>query len=210
MAQVLSTKRKQILDCISEAVRERGYPPSVREIGESVGLTSSSTVHAHLAVLQREGYLRRDPTKPRAIEVCYDPSSKVIMDSRPDPPRAAGRRRGRRHRGPGPGEHRGALPAARGLHRHRARCSCCGSRGDSMIDAGIIDGDFVVVRQQPEAEQGDVVVAGIPDGEATVKTFSHRDGKVVLTPANERLSPMEFDPSEVTIYGKVVTVLRRL
>ena len=83
MAQVLSTKRKQILDCISEAVRERGYPPSVREIGEAVGLTSSSTVHAHLAVLQTEGYLRRDPTKPRAIEVCYDPSSKVIMDARP-------------------------------------------------------------------------------------------------------------------------------
>ena len=83
MAQVLTTKRRQILDCISEAVRDRGYPPSVREIGEAVGLTSSSTVHGHLAVLQREGYLRRDPTKPRAIEVCYDPSSKVIKDARP-------------------------------------------------------------------------------------------------------------------------------
>ena len=80
MAQVLSTKRKQILDCISESVRDRGYPPSVREIGEVVGLTSSSTVHAHLAVLQREGYLRRDPTKPRAIEVCYDPSSMMTLD----------------------------------------------------------------------------------------------------------------------------------
>ena len=79
-----------------------------------------------------------------------------------------------------------------------------------MIDAGIIDGDFVVVRQQPEAEQGDIVVAGIPDGEATVKRFSTRGGLVVLTPANERLAPMEFDPAEVTIYGKVVTVLRRL
>src|SRR5271156_3619771 len=83
MAQVLSTKRKQILDCISEAVAERGYPPSVREIGESVGLTSSSTVHAHLAVLQREGYLRRDPTETRAMEVCCDPSSKVIVEARP-------------------------------------------------------------------------------------------------------------------------------
>ncbi len=83
-------------------------------------------------------------------------------------------------------------------------------RGDSMIDAGIVDGDFVVVRQQPDAERGDVVVAGIPDGEATVKTFSTRQGRVILTPANERLSPMEFDPSEVTVYGKVVTVLRRL
>jgi repressor LexA len=83
-------------------------------------------------------------------------------------------------------------------------------RGDSMIDAGIVDGDFVVVRQQPDAEQGDVVVAGIPDGEATVKTFSTQGGRVILTPANERLSPMEFEPTEVTIYGKVVTVLRRL
>ena len=79
-----------------------------------------------------------------------------------------------------------------------------------MIDAGIVDGDFVVVRQQTDAERGDIVVAGIPDGEATVKTFSTKDGKVILTPANERLSPMEFDPSEVTVYGKVVTVLRRL
>jgi repressor LexA len=83
-------------------------------------------------------------------------------------------------------------------------------RGDSMIDAGIMDGDFVVVRQQPQADQGDVVVAGIPDGEATVKRFSTKDGRVVLTPANQRLSPMEFAPDEVTVYGKVVTVLRRL
>jgi repressor LexA len=202
MAQVLSTKRKQILDCISEAVRDRGYPPSVREIGESVGLTSSSTVHAHLAVLQREGYLRRDPTKPRAIEVCYDPSSKVIMDSRPI-----------RHV-PLVGD----VAAGTGVLAQEnveelyplPEDFMVTVRGDSMVDAGIVDGDFVVVRQQPDAEQGDIVVAGIPDGEATVKSFSLRDGKVILTPANERLSPMEFDPDEVTVYGKVVTVLRRL
>jgi repressor LexA len=83
-------------------------------------------------------------------------------------------------------------------------------RGDSMIEAGIMDGDCVVVRQQPEAEQGDVVVAGIPDGEATVKYFATRNGRVVLTPANARLEPMEFDRDDVTVYGKVVTVLRRL
>jgi len=83
-------------------------------------------------------------------------------------------------------------------------------KGDSMIDAGIHEGDFVVVRQQPEAQQGDIVVAGIPDEEATVKSFSTKDGKVVLTPANSRLSPMVFEPSEVTVFGKVVTVLRRL
>jgi repressor LexA len=209
MAQVLSTKRKQILDCISDAVRERGYPPSVREIGESVGLTSSSTVHAHLAVLQREGYLRRDPTKPRAIEVCYDPSSKVIVEARPI-----------RHV-PLVGEvaaGTGVLAQENVEELYPLPEDFTGSgtlfmvkvRGDSMIDDGIFDGDHVVVRQQPQAEAGDVVVAGIPDGEATVKRFSTQQGRILLSPANERLSPMEFDPGEVTIYGKVVTVLRRL
>jgi repressor LexA len=209
VAQVLSPKRKQILDCISESLRQRGYPPSVREIGETVGLTSSSTVHAHLAVLQREGYLRRDPTKPRAIEVRFDPASKVVMDARP-----------LRHV-PLVGE----VAAGTGmlaqenveeLYPLPEDFTGTGSlfmlkvSGDSMVDDGIMDGDFVVVRQQPEAERGDIVVAGIPDGEATVKRFSTHDGQVVLTPANARLSPMTFDPSEVTVYGKVVTVMRRL
>ena len=209
MAQVLSTKRKQILDCISESVRDRGYPPSVREIGESVGLTSSSTVHAHLAVLQREGYLRRDPTKPRAIEVCYDPSSKVIADARPI-----------RHV-PLVGEvaaGTGVLAQENIEELYPLPEDFTGTgflfmlrvKGDSMIEAGIVEGDFVVVRQQPDAQAGDVVVAGIPDEEATVKTFSQRDGKVVLTPANARLEPMVFDPADVTVFGKVVTVLRRL
>jgi repressor LexA len=209
MAQVLSIKRKQILDCISESARDRGYPPSVREIGESVGLTSSSTVHAHLAVLQREGYLRRDPTKPRAIEVCYDPSSKVIMDARPirHVPLVGDVAAGT-----------GVLAQENVEELYPLPEDFTGTgtlfmlkvRGDSMVGAGIVDGDFVVVRQQPDAERGDIVVAGIPDEEATVKLFSRRDGVVVLTPANDSLSPMEFDPSEVTIYGKVVTVLRRL
>jgi repressor LexA len=181
----------------------------VREIGESVGLTSSSTVHAHLAVLQREGYLKRDPTKPRAIEVCYDPSSKVIMDSRPirHVPLVGDVAAGT-----------GVLAQENVEELYPLPEDFTGTgtlfmvtvRGDSMIDAGIMDGDFVVVRQQPQAEQGDVVVAGIPDGEATVKRFATRDGKVILNPANERLSPMEFAPEDVTIYGKVVTVLRRL
>jgi repressor LexA len=209
MAQVLSPKRKQILDCISEAIRERGYPPSVREIGETVGLTSSSTVHAHLAVLQREGYLRRDPTKPRAIEVRYDPSSKVVMDSRP-----------LRHvplvGDVAAGTGMLAQENVEELYPLPEDFTGTGSlfmlrvTGDSMIDAGIMDGDFVVVRQQPEADAGDIVVAGIPDGEATVKRFSTRDGSVVLTPANPRLEPMVFEPDQVTVYGKVVTVMRRL
>src|SRR5664280_2771549 len=171
MAQVLSTKRKQILDCISESVRDRGYPPSVREIGESVGLTSSSTVHAHLAVLQREGYLRRDPTKPRAIEVCYDPSSKVIMDARPI-----------RHVA---GTGVLAQENVEELYPLPEDFTGTGSlfmlkvRGDSMVGAGIVDGDFVVVRQQPDAERGDIVVAGIPDEEATVQPSFARAGAPV-------------------------------
>lgn len=209
MAEVLSGKRQQILEYIGDCLRERGYPPSVREIGEAVGLTSSATVHSHLAVLQREGYLQRDPTKPRAIQVRYEPSSKVAM-------------------APGPVRHVplvGEVAAGTGVLAQEnveeivslpEQFTGTGSifmlrvRGASMIDAGILDGDFVVVRQQPDAEQGDVVVAGIPDDEATVKTYSRRRGKVVLTPANPALSPMELDPQDVTIFGKVVTVLRRM
>jgi repressor LexA len=209
MAEVLTTKRRQILDCISASLRDRGYPPSVREIGEAVGLTSSSTVHAHLAVLQREGYLRRDPTKPRAIEVRFDPTSKVVADQRPV-----------RHV-PLVGE----VAAGTGVLAQEnieelvplpEDFTGSGSlfmvqvRGDSMVDDGILDGDFVVVRQQHDADDGDTVVAGIPDGEATVKRFRRDGGSVVLTPANERLSPMVFDAEDVVVYGKVVTVLRRL
>ena len=209
MAEVLTTKRRQILDCISLSLRDRGYPPSVREIGESVGLTSSSTVHAHLAVLQREGYLRRDPTKPRAIEVRYDPASKVVAEQRPV-----------RHV-PLVGD----VAAGTGVLAQEnieelvplpEDFTGSGSlfmvqvRGDSMVDDGILDGDFVVVRQQPDADDGDTVVAGIPDGEATVKRFRRDGSSVVLTPANERLSPMVFDAEDVVVYGKVVTVLLRL
>lgn len=209
MAEALSGKRQQILEFIGDCLRERGYPPSVREIGEAVGLASSATVHSHLAVLQREGYLQRDPTKPRAIQVRYEPSSKVAM-------------------APGPVRHVplvGDVAAGTGVLAQQnveeivavpEQFTGTGSlfmlrvRGDSMIEAGIFDGDFVVVRQQPDADIGDIVAAGIPDDEATVKTFGRRDGKVVLAPANPALSPMVFEPEDVTIYGKVVTVLRRL
>jgi len=209
VAQALSGKRQQILDFIAQCLRERGYPPSVREIGEAVGLASSATVHTHLAVLQRQGYLVRDPTKPRAIQVRYDPSSKAAVAA-------------------GPVRHVplvGDVAAGTGVLAQEnvedllplpEAFTGTGStfmlrvRGESMVGAGILDGDFVVVRQQPEAQPGDVVVAGIPDGEATVKTFGLRRGKVVLSPANPEFEPIELDPGDVTIYGKVVTVLRRL
>jgi len=209
VAQALTGKRLQILEFIGDSLRKRGYPPSVREIGEAVGLTSSSTVHAHLAVLQREGYLRRDPTKPRAIEVRFDPSSRAAMAARPvrhvplvgDVAAGAGVLASENVEEllPLPEDFTGTGS----LFMLRVR-------GDSMIEAGIFDGDYVVVRQQPDADNGEVVVAGIPGDEATVKTFTRRRGKIVLTPANAALSPMEFSGDEVTVYGKVVTVLRRL
>jgi repressor LexA len=209
MAEALTGKRQQILEFIGDRVREQGYPPSVREIGEAVGLTSSSTVHAHLAVLQREGYLVRDPSKPRAIEVRYDPSSKAQMAARPvrNIPLI------------------GDVAAGTGVLAHEnveellplpEDFTGTGSlfmlrvRGESMIEAGILDGDYVVVRQQPDADNGDIVVAGIPDDEATVKHFSRRQDRIILTPANPVFEPMDFDSAEVTIYGRVVTVLRRL
>ncbi len=210
MAEVLSGKRLQILSFIADNQRDRGYPPSVREIGEAVGLTSSATVHTHLAVLQREGYLSRDPSKPRAIQVHFDPDTESKL-----PPGAV-------HNVPLVGD----VAAGTGVLAEEnveellpmpeqfigtGPAFMLRVRGDSMVEAGIYDGDFVVVRQQPEADNGDVVVAGIGDGEATVKTFSRRGAQVVLTPANAAYEPMVFDGNdEVTIFGKVVTVVRQL
>lgn len=206
---VLTDKRRAILEFIDETIQDRGYPPSVREIGEAVGLTSSSTVHAHLETLQRAGYLRKDPSKPRAIEVSYDPTSGGTAERRPV-----------RHV-PLVGE----VAAGTGLLAQEnieetmplpsdftgeGTLFMLKVRGDSMIDAGIFDGDFVVVRQQQTADNGDIVVAGIPGDEGTVKTFRKKANKIELIPANESLSTMVFSPDEVSVYGKVVTVLRKL
>ena len=206
---VLTGKRRQILDFIADQLRERGYPPSVREIGEAVGLTSSSTVHAHLATLQRQGYLRRDPTKPRAIEVRYDPSSGAAVESRPvrHVPLVGDVAAGTDVLAQENVEELMPLPED---FTGTGTLFMLRVRGDSMIDAGIFEGDYVVVRAQPEAEKGDIVVAGLPGEEATVKRWSRKGSKVVLVPANPRLEPMELDPADVTLYGKVVTVLRRV
>jgi repressor LexA len=205
----LTDKRRQILECIEASLRERGFPPSVREIGEAVGLTSSSTVHSHLNTLQKAGFLHRDPTKPRAIEVRWDPSTDAVIDRQPA-----------RHV-PLVGD----VAAGTDVLAHEnieellplpeeftgpGNVFMLRVRGESMIEAGILDGDYVVVRQQPEADKGDIVVAGIPGDEATVKTLAKKGAKVVLQPANPALGPMEFDAADVTIFGKVISVLRRL
>jgi repressor LexA len=206
---LLTGKRREILDFIAGQVRERGYPPSVREIGLAVGLASTSTVQAHLNTLQKQGYLRRDPTKPRALEVRYDATSGAAIES------------GRARLVPLVGDIAAGtnvlasesveelLPLPEDF-TGGGNLFMLRVRGDSMIEAGILDGDYVVVRQQPEANAGEIVAAGIPGGEATIKTFSRRGDNIVLLPANPNMGPMVFPASEVTIFGKVVTVLRRL
>jgi repressor LexA len=206
---VLTGKRREILDFIAAQLRERGYPPSVREIGLAVGLASTSTVQAHLTTLQKQGFLKRDPTKPRALEVRYDATSGAAIERRPTRhvPLVGDIAAGTNVLASENVEELLPLPEdfTGGGNLFMLRV-----RGDSMVNAGILDGDYVVVRQQPEAVNGDVVAAGIPGGEATIKTFTRRGDEVVLLPANERLSPMVLPASEVNIYGKVVTVLRRL
>ncbi len=205
----LTDRQREVLETIDAHLRERGYPPSVREIGEAVGLASPSTVHSHLRTLQRLGYLRRDPTKPRAIEVRWDPASGPNVERRPvrhvplvgDV--AAGTdvlaQENIEETIPVPSD----LTGDGDLFMLRVR-------GDSMVDAGILDGDYVVARVQPTASDGDIVVAGIPGDEATVKTWTRRGDQIVLVPANPRLEPMVFAPDEVSLYGRVVTVMRKL
>lgn len=206
---VLTGKRREILDFIAAELRERGYPPSVREIGQAVGLASTSTVQAHLNTLQRQGYLRRDPTKPRALEVRYDATSGAAIERRPTQhvplvgDIAAGvnvlAQESVEELLPLPADFTGDGP----LFMVRVR-------GDSMVEAGILDGDYVVVRQQSEAHPGEIVAAGIPGGEATIKTFTRKGGDVVLMPANSSMAPLVYPASQVTVFGRVVTVLRRL
>jgi repressor LexA len=208
-ATTLTARQRAILDVIEQHLRDRGYPPSVREIGEAVGLTSPSTVHNHLATLQRLGYLRRDATKPRAIEMRYDPSSEGPVERRPvrHVPLVGDVAAGTDVLAQENVEEVLPVPAD---FTGDGELFMLRVRGDSMIEAGILDGDFVIARQQETATNGEIVVAGIPGEEATVKTYSRKGGKVVLLPANSRLEPMVFDPSAVQIFGRVVTVLRRL
>jgi len=208
-ARDLTARQLQILDFVSEQVNERGYPPSVREIGEAVGLTSPSTVHTHLASLQRLGYLRRDPTKPRAIEVRYDRNSGAAMERRPvtHVPLVGDVAAGTDVLAQENVEEIVPLPVDL---TGTGELFMLRVRGDSMIEAGIFDGDFIVAHAQETAENGDVVVAGIPGGEATIKTFRSDGAHVILEPSNANLEAMRFPADDIAIYGRVVTVLRKL
>jgi repressor LexA len=205
----LTPRQREILDFIERNIDERGFPPSVREIGEAVGLTSPSTVHNHLSTLQRLGYLVRDPSKPRAMLVRYDSGSGAAIERRPvrHVPLVGDVAAGVNVLAEENIEEVLPLPLD---FTGDGELFMLRVRGDSMVEAGILDGDFVVARQQSDAHNGDTVVAGIPGGEATVKTWQRKGSKVTLVPHNSRLSPMTFDADEVTLFGKVVTVMRRL
>jgi repressor LexA len=205
----LTDRQLQILDFIEQELRDRGYPPSVREIGEAVGLASPSTVHSHLATLERLGFLRRDPTKPRAIEVRYDPNSGAALERRPvrHVPLVGDVAAGTDVLAQENVEELLPLPTD---FTGDGELFMLRVRGDSMIDAGILDGDFIVVRSQPTASNGDIVVAGIPGDEATVKTYTRKGSTITLIPANERLEPMVYPAEQVDLFGRVVTVLRKV
>ncbi|GAC1541111.1 MAG: transcriptional repressor LexA [Candidatus Velthaea sp.] len=202
-------KQQRILDVIREFTAERGYPPSVREIGERVGLSSSSTVQSHLKTLERRGLLRRDPTKPRAL-VPFDyapPRAAAHDDSMPEIASI-----------PVVGRVAAGVPitATENLEENfvlpasfvrRSGTFMLRVKGDSMIDAAILDGDLIVVDPKPDATNGQIVVAML-DGEATVKRFYREAGRVRLQPENRTMEPIYAD--DVTIVGRVEAVVRRL
>lgn len=201
----ISDRQRQILNLILETVERRGYPPSVREIGDAVGLSSPSTVHSHLSALVELGHLRRDPSKPRAIEVVDDGRDADLRRARVRDVPLVGRiaagspllaEEDIEEIFPLPTEFVGNDPV------FMLRVS-----GDSMIDAGIFDHDLVVIRRQPDANDGDLVAALIDGEEATVKRLRREPGRVVLIPENRSYEPMVFEDG-VEILGRVVAVLR--
>jgi repressor LexA len=207
---MLTARQQEIWQFLVGYVDDHGYPPTVREIGEAVGLASPSTVHAHLANLERAGLLRRDPTKPRALELVghrrAEPES--AHDDVPRLPLVGQIAAGSPLLADENVEDVVAVPEPLG----RDADFLLRVRGDSMVEAGILDGDVLVVRRQSDARDGDVVVALVGDDEAadeaTVKTFYREDGRIRLQPQNAALHPIYAD--HVDVLGKVVGVFRSL
>ncbi|WP_226995863.1 transcriptional repressor LexA [Gordonia phthalatica] len=209
----LTQRQRDVLEVIRKSVRERGYPPSIREIGEAVGLTSTSSVAHQLRTLERRGLLKRDPHRPRAVNVRDDsrtpPSGGAAVDGDALPTPTFVPVLGRIAAG-GPILAEQAVEEVFPLPRElvgEGSLFMLRVVGESMVDAAICDGDWVVVRQQNVADNGDIVAAMI-DGEATVKTFKRTDGHVWLMPHNEHFDPIPGD--DAAILGKVVTVMRRI
>src|SRR5699024_1010041 len=202
----LSKRQQKILDFIKEEVDKKGYPPSVREIAEAVGLASSSTVHGHLSRMESKGYIRRDPTKPRAIEVLDQPAENNILEEA----RFAAVI----------GKVTAGIPitAVENIEEYIPLPNSYANpddnifilvvEGESMIEAGILDGDMVVVKQQNTAQNGEIVVAMTEDNEATVKRFFKEANHIRLQPENATMEPLIYD--EVNILGKVIGLYRKI
>lgn len=208
MTRQLTEKQQAILQYIQGAVRQRGYPPSYREIGDAVGLSSLSSVTHQLGQLELAGIIRRDPSRPRTIELLIaDEADGAVgsMEQATFVPMVGQIAAGI----PITAEQQveDVMPLPKQLVGSGGDLFMLRVVGESMIDAAICDGDYVVVRQQPDANNGDIVAAMI-DGEATVKTFKRTPGQVWLLPHNEAYSPI--DGNEATILGKVTAVLRRV
>jgi len=205
MAEVLTPMRRQILEFIITCQRERNFPPTIREIGDHVGLKSPATVANHIEVLKSAGYIEKNPQQPRTLTVRLDVEN------------------------PAPDQRIRYIPFVGDVAAGTGRLAVevahevmsipeqfCGRgdsfvlqvRGDSMIEAEILSGDFLVVQRQQSADSGEIVVAGINDDEATVKRLFRQGNRIVLKPENRTMEPMEFDANDVTIYGRVISVLR--
>jgi repressor LexA len=201
----MSNRQNSILEFIKNEVRDKGYPPSVREIGEAVGLASSSTVHGHLDRLEKKGLIRRDPTKPRAIEILGDEDDNLYRFNTSI------------RQIPLIGKVTAGVPitATENIEEYYPLpVNMVGDQpvfmlsvmGDSMIEAGIHDGDYVIVRQQQTATNGDIVVAMTEDNEATVKTFYKERDHIRLQPENSSMQPIRLP--NVSILGKVIGLIR--
>jgi repressor LexA len=203
----MSNRQNSILEFIKNEVRDKGYPPSVREIGEAVGLASSSTVHGHLDRLEKKGLIRRDPTKPRAIEILGDNDDAIYKFSSSI------------RQIPIVGKVTAGVPitATENIEEYfPLPINMVGDQpvfmlsvmGESMIEAGIHDGDYVIVRQQPTAINGDIVVAMTEENEATVKTFYKERDHIRLQPENSSMQPLRLP--NVSILGKVIGLIRSI
>ncbi|HEY2669938.1 MAG TPA: transcriptional repressor LexA [Rugosimonospora sp.] len=211
-AEDLTARQRRILDFIRGWVERHGYPPSVREIGEAVGLVSPSSVAYQLKELEKKGYLRRDPNRPRAVDVrtSTELSAEDEAAARAAHPAPAYVPLVGRIAAGGPILAEQSIEDVFPLPRElvgEGTLFLLQVKGNSMLDAAICDGDWVVVRQQPNADSGEIVAAML-EGEATVKTYRQRDGHIWLMPQNDAFEPIAGD--DATILGRVVAVLRRI
>lgn len=204
----LTKRQNEIFEYIKQTVQSKGYPPSVREIGEAVGLASSSTVHGHLSRLEEKGYIRRDPTKPRAIEIVSEQlGESVNIEETIHVPVIGKVTAGVPISAVENVEEYFPLPE-HFTSTHNSDIFILNVVGDSMIEAGILDGDKVIVRSQTIAENGDIIVAMTEDNEATVKRFYKEKSRYRLQPENSTMAPIYLD--NVTVLGKVVGLFREM